>query len=66
MSNKTYAIGTVKVTKWDNGDKQDSFTFKKSYKDGEEWKDTDSYFRDDLLKLRAVIDKLLIEEVKEY
>ena len=52
-------IGTVKAAIWknenDNG-RYYSTTIQRSYKDGTEWKHTDSFNRDDLLVLAKVAD----------
>ena len=52
-------LGSVKAAIWkndtDNGVRYNT-TFSRLYKDGEEWKNTDSFGRDDLLVLAKVSD----------
>ena len=53
-------IGHVKVTDWPNeteGRTRHSVTFSCLYRDGEEWKSTQSFGRDDLLVLAKVADQ---------
>jgi hypothetical protein len=53
-------IGSVKAAIWRNttaaGDRL-NVTFERIYKDGEEWKSTQTFGRDDLLNLAKVADK---------
>lgn len=53
--------GGVKATVWENqtkdGNSYYSITLSRSYKDGEEWKETNSYYRDDLPKVELVTRK---------
>jgi len=72
---RNYAIGTVKVSAFDNvvkdkqgNDKQiKSFKITKSYKteDGE-WKETQSLTEQDLLKLPALIQRAVEKELVRY
>jgi hypothetical protein len=63
MKNKPISeirIGTVKAAIWQNktGDiVRHNVTFTRIYKDGEEWKNTDSFGRDDLPKLILAAQK---------
>ena len=52
-------IGRVKATVWHNGtDEQPRYnvTFSRLYKEGDEWKSTQSFGRNDLLVLAKVAD----------
>ena len=53
-------LGAIKAAVWKN-DTQNGVryntTFSRLYKDGEEWKTTDSFGRDDLLVLAKVSDR---------
>jgi len=53
-------LGAIKAAVWKN-DTQNGVryntTFSRLYKDGEEWKTTDSFGRDDLLVLAKVADR---------
>lgn len=53
-------LGVVKAAIWpnetDNGVRH-NVTFQRLYKDGDEWKSTDSFGRDDLLLLAKVADE---------
>ena len=53
-------LGAIKAAVWKN-DTQNGVryntTFSRLYKDGEEWKTTDSFVRDDLLVLANVSDR---------
>jgi len=56
---KTIRIGYIEASIWENendGRKTHSVTFRGSYKDGEEWKNSDSYWTRDLLLLAKVAD----------
>ncbi len=47
-------LGRIKAAVWQNDTEQGvryNTTFSRSYKDGEEWKNSDSFGRDDLLAL---------------
>jgi hypothetical protein len=52
-------LGRIKAAIWsnstDNGVRH-NVTFSRLYRDGEEWKDSDSFGRDDLLILAKVAD----------
>ena len=53
-------IGTVKATVWENevGDiTRHNVTFSRLYKDGEQWKTTETFGRNDLLVLAKVADQ---------
>ena len=53
-------IGRVKATIWPNGTKgrtRHNVTFSRLYKDGVEWKSTQSFGRNDLLVLAKVADQ---------
>lgn len=56
---KSIRLGTIEASIWENdndGRKTHSVTFKRSYKDGEEWKNSDSYWAEHLLLLGKVAD----------
>jgi hypothetical protein len=64
-----YQVGAAKVTVWENErdgqhGKFISTTFKveKIYKKDNEWKSTDSFNLEELLELRAAIDKAISEQ----
>ena len=53
-------IGTVKATVWKNevsGITRHNVTFSRLYKDGEQWKTTQTFGRNDLLVLAKVADQ---------
>jgi hypothetical protein len=53
-------IGSVKAAIWRNNTPQGvrfNVTFARLYKDGDDWKTTDSFGRDDLLVLAKVADR---------
>ena len=53
-------IGRVKAAIWPNGTEgrtRHNVTFSRLYKDGEEWKSTQSFGRNDLLLLAKVADQ---------
>jgi hypothetical protein len=55
----TVRIGSIKAAIWANdnsGGRRHSVTFERLYKDGEQWKSTRSFGRDDLLVLAKVAD----------
>ena len=65
----TYQMGSVKVTVWENprngkyGEYTDkTYKVEKVYKKGEEWKTTNNFDTNELLQLRAVLDKAIGEE----
>lgn len=63
-------IGGIQASIWKNETPQGTrfnTTFKRNYKDGEEWKSSDSFGRDDLLTLGFVSQEVLrwIVEQKE-
>lgn len=52
--------GAIELSIWENqGDKGPfySVTHRRSYKQGDEWKESDSYGEDDLLRLAKLIDE---------
>lgn len=57
----TIRAGGIKATVWENqtkdGNTYYSVSLSRSYKDGEEWKETNSYYRDDLPKVELVTRK---------
>jgi hypothetical protein len=53
-------LGFVKASIWENITNdvtRHSVTLQKIYKDGDQWKSTESFSRDDLLPLAKVIDR---------
>ena len=53
-------IGAIKATIWTNESDSGpwhSVTFSRIYKDGEEWKNSSTFRRDDLLLLAKVVDR---------
>jgi hypothetical protein len=53
-------IGAIKAAVWKNetqGGSRFNVTFSRLYKDGEQWKSSDSFGRDDLLLLAKVADQ---------
>ena len=53
-------IGRVKATVWKNGTEDQpryNVTFSRLYKEGDQWKSTQSFGRNDLLVLRKVADQ---------
>jgi hypothetical protein len=64
-------IGTVKAAIWEQTSRDNSWhnvTFSRSYKDGEEWKSTESFNRDDLLVVAKLADSAhtwILEQRKE-
>ena len=53
-------FGAIKAAIWENtlaDGARHTVTFTRSYKSGEEWKNTDSYWRDDLLLLAKVANE---------
>lgn len=56
---KEFRFGTVKVTVWantTNAGQRHNVTLGRLYKDGEEWKTSDSLGRDDLLEAAKLLD----------
>ena len=52
-------IGLIRAAVWENPTDTGvwyAVTFERSYRDGEEWKSSDSYGRDDLLVLAKLAD----------
>ena len=62
----TYKVGKAKVTVWDN--KQDGkdavkkFKIEKNYKENGKWISSNIFTLEELLQLRAAIDKAISEE----
>ncbi len=56
-----FRIGMVEAAVWQNITQQDrvfySVTFSRSYRDGDEWKRTDSFPHDDLLNLAKIAER---------
>ncbi len=75
QSNKpkaTYQVGSAKITVWENerDGKYGKFTAKdfeveKIYKKDGKWESTNNFTRDELLQLRAAIDKVIDNEAVE-
>ena len=62
---KKVLLGNVSLTQWDNNGLK-SYTMETSYKDkNEEWQTSKSFNRDELLRLKMLIDRLILEEVKQ-
>ena len=56
---ETLRMGALKASIWKNESEGQAFynvTFSRSYKKGEEWHESDSYGRDDLLPLAKLAD----------
>lgn len=53
---KKFRVGNVTASVWKNDDNH-SVTLQKSYKDGEEWKNTDTLFYVDVLCAVKALDK---------
>jgi len=52
--------GGIEVSIWENQGQKGTFytiTLRRSYKQGDEWKETGSYGEDDLLRLSKLIDE---------
>jgi hypothetical protein len=62
----TYQVGTSKVTVWENkkpdGSTWKNFKIEKTYKKGDKWVSTNSFDQNELLELKAAIDKAISEE----
>ena len=58
---KTIRLGAVEASIWENpgteGRPNFSVTFKRSYKDGETWRDSDAYWQDHLPLLAKAADQ---------
>jgi len=68
----TYLLGAAKISVWENKQqgKQGEFTtttykVEKIYKKDDKWNSTDYFDLEDLLKLRAIIDQAVNEEIKK-
>ena len=68
-SKTIYQVGNSKVTVWKNEKEGEygkfiakNFQVEKIFKQGEEWKTTNSFSLTELLQLRAAIDKAINEE----
>lgn len=68
-----FRSGAIQLSIWENEQEKDgekfanySFNIEKSYKDGEEWKKTHSFHKNDIAKVQALLNKtsefLLIDE----
>lgn len=53
---KKFRVGNVNVAVWKNDDFH-SVTIQKSYKDGEEWKNTDSLSSGDILNAMKALER---------
>lgn len=66
--NKKWNYGFIEVAQWENKTKDDktfyTYTVGNAYKDGEEIKSSNSFTRDDLLKLSHVINSALLDTIK--
>ena len=62
----TYQVGAAKVTVWENKTKDGktwkNFKVQKVYKKGDTYGTTDSFTDNELLELKAAIDKAISEE----
>jgi 3-oxoacyl-ACP reductase-like protein len=65
----TYQVGAAKITVWENEREgphgkfiATSFKVEKIYKKNDEWKSTDNFNLEELLELRAAIDKAINEQ----
>ena len=66
MANTKHKLGNVAITVWKN-EKSVSFTVEKSYKDDKDkWQSTNSLNRDDLLKLKQLIDKVVSTDINTF
>ncbi|MBC8265731.1 MAG: hypothetical protein H8E84_02075 [Flavobacteriales bacterium] len=68
-TSKTYKSGKATITVWENqktgvnGDYTErNYEVNKIYKKGNQWKETNNFTYSELLKLRAIIDKAILEE----
>lgn len=55
-----FRIGAVTATVWENGEKDNTFytvNLSRSYKDGDEWKNSDSLNYGDLLNAAKVLER---------
>lgn len=60
-----YRCGTMSFARFENeSDKGTMVSYKlqKQYKDGDNWKDTTSYRRNELVQLRELVDRILKDE----
>ena len=65
-----YKIGSVRVSVWDNPKEgkygsytEKNFKVERIYKSDDKWESTNYYNADELLQLKAVIDKAIAEEL---
>jgi hypothetical protein len=65
-----YKIGSVQVAVWENPKEgkygsytEKNFKVERIYKSDDKWESTNYYSADELLQLKAVIDKAIMEEV---
>ena len=68
----TYTVGKSKVTVWENKKKgkygeytEKNFKIEKVYKKDDKWESTNYFNTEELLQLRAAIDKAINKEVVE-
>jgi len=57
---QSFRIGGIKAAVWENHSGDNtwySVTVSRAYKDGDQWKNSDSFNRDDLLGLAKVVDQ---------
>jgi len=63
----TYQVGSSKVVVWENkssdGKTWKSFKVEKIYKKDEKWESTNNFKEEDLLNLKAALDKTINEEI---
>lgn len=68
---KSIRLKNIEASIWENesnGRKTHSVTFRRSYRDGEEWKNSESFWPDHLLLLAKVADlahTAILTELKE-
>jgi hypothetical protein len=60
---KKWRAGVIEISKWEK-DGSFSYSLKKSYKDKktDEWKKTDTYFDNQLISLKELLEKVIAEE----
>lgn len=68
---KKFVSGNISISVWENEHEKEgrkftmqTYTPQKSYKDGEEWKESKSYTAGELLALRSLIDAAIDGTVK--
>lgn len=65
---KTYRVGNISLSLWENEGNDNvkfkSFSFERTYKDGEEqWKNTKTLKTNDLLKLKELLNLALMDQI---